>query len=279
MKKVSKILFAFTLWSFTGSAWPDETAPNKSRLCSHLCANKYSIESKTARKHGSKGFVTVVTRIKLDRPPSDYASYTQRVSSVTLIQPSREEAAVTIRNEMSYDVKCTGILSRVVYDNPNTYLEIGERTDWLSAVYIRGRSNVEHKVLVDGAYPVGTNIRAVSIMQPSQTCGRASVEDFCLFSKKSGNEQVFYERLSRFFGTKDCADFSRRARQVNSLDLSAWGDVEVRPLSFLENLQRIKISDSDHNRLLLKELGLSSSSKFLETIELVSKQRSISVKG
>lgn len=186
-----------------------------------------------------------------DRPnPADYRTVELAPATITAavrIDQKRTNASVILTNVNEFDIACSQITVRSVFDNPDTYLETGEHTLSFSNYFLRGKQVVEKSVEIPADPVKVSHIRTVSSLEGGQTCRPATFMDYCRYAPRSREENRFLSRLFYYASTADCETLLARLKPEKHLDFTGWGDITARPLIYLPDVRTIKLDDTQLN--------------------------------
>lgn len=193
-----------------------------------------------------------------------------RVSSKVSINLARSAANFAITNESTEDVVCDSMSIRGVYDNPDTYLESGEKVISLGNVFLRARATLTNTIdLPEGGFG-RSQIRAASALEAGQHCRVATLLDYCRFASKSPLETKFLGRLFVYWQADTCEQLGERLNHAQDLNFGGWGVIAARPLIYLRSLRSVKADNNDGNAAVRVELISKTQTVFLDRVELVS---------
>ena len=142
--------------------------------------------------------------------PSTYESVDVNIVQKAIVSEDRQSVEFIVSNLMKYDVVCNSHQLRVVFDNPRSYLDVGEFVMSVSGMYINALEEKRFGVPTTAiASESEIEVQYASSFSPGEKCRWAEVEDYC-----SRVDEAF-ARLSipEVQEDEDCFTFSSRLEQ------------------------------------------------------------------
>lgn len=171
-----------------------------------------------------------------DRPALHIAD--TRVADVVsrvLISDDRTRAEYHLSNPTKADIYCEGFSTRIVLDDPDSYLETAEEVRSTNNLFLRQGERITKLFRVrDLRGSDRSHIRSVTSLEDRGVCRRATLEDFCRYGIRNEAEKRATESIMQSLGAKDCTELGRFSLRMVKLELpvesSAWPE---RPVSYL----------------------------------------------
>ena len=160
-----------------------------------------------------------------------------KLSAISKISSNRKTAYFQIVNNQESDMFCSEVLIGSVADNPNTYLEIGEKQIVRSNVFVRKRNSVEFSMAVNALYSSKAHWRSAKISLSDSECRRANFMEYCSAADHSKEEQAHLLELFTNFRSDSCESLYATLKHKRKINLSRYETVTTRPLIYLGNLR------------------------------------------
>ncbi|MEW8052648.1 MAG: hypothetical protein AB2809_19995 [Candidatus Thiodiazotropha sp.] len=188
-----------------------------------------------------------------------------------IIDKDREGGYATITNNADVDVFCPSLRMRVIYDDPNTYLERGEQVLVMSGLFFRPGEVKEYSAVKTLPGDTLPHVRSIHVDDQVESCRSATIEDYCASASLSDREEAFLLELHKKYRTGDCGGLVEKMSKVAYIDLTKNTIVEARPLIYLKHLRRIDLLETEENREIMNEYEDGSRSTFLPNINYLKK--------
>lgn len=168
----------------------------------------------------------------------------------TEISSSRETAHSVVNNIGDVDLYCEHIGFRVIYDDPDSFLETGESVLARSRVFLRsGQTQVAHF-----SSDRGQHIRTATSLEPGHGCRAANFVDFCNNGVSSADEQSFMQWLAVRFRASDCSHLAAALQRRGVINLSGAPRPTLRPLIYLSSVMEYRNWPEGSDVALIQQL-------------------------
>ena len=111
-----------------------------------------------AKPRYSRIFLAVLFVSSCTYSPPNFRTVDLVVKQTVVVADDRQSAEFVISNPMKYDIVCANPQIRVVFDNPRSYLDVGEYVASLSGLYVEAESKKELAISTREVY--GANRRS-----------------------------------------------------------------------------------------------------------------------
>ncbi len=134
-----------------------------------------------AKPRYSRIFLAVLFVSSCTYSPPNFRTVDLVVKQTVVVADDRQSAEFVISNPMKYDIICANPQIRVVFDNPRSYLDVGEYVASLSGLYVEAESKKELAISTREVYggEQEVEVQYASSFSHGSRCRWASVRDFC----------------------------------------------------------------------------------------------------
>lgn len=164
------------------------------------------------------------------------------ISSLTRINARRDVADVRVANTSSYDLFCPVVTARVIFDDPDSYLEKGEQVHSDFSVFLRPGESRSSRITTAGQGHV--DIRNAVVLEGGQSCRRAALLDYCDADVRDQREAALVQWLQKKYGARSCAELNDSV-SGKTLDLRGAPELMLRPLIYLTRANKILARSGD----------------------------------
>ena len=183
------------------------------------------------------------------------------------IAANRESIEYQVLNNGARDVFCETLSYRLILDDPNSYLEVGERIYIQEHVFLRAEEYFSGVLKPDA--PTGGeswHIRAIDVYRGIDSCVAATFQNYCEYAQQTREEQAFLKYLFEISTTHSCGALWRWLEKLDAIDLRPFDAPTARPLIYLTSPSRLIVRDSEDVRTFVQHLANLQRSMWKPTV-------------
>ena len=209
-------------------------------------------------------------------PPSEWPrnvvdagqpSVTSETVILSQIGGNRKKVSYELRNLGKRDAFCDSVSFRVILDDPNSYLELGEQVYIVEKLFLRANEAIKGTLPVAAPQEVGHwHVRAVDAYRGSEACRGAGFVDYCDYAERTAAEGAFLALLFEQSEAATCEALHSWYENVEFVDLRNFPSFSIRPLVYLKGPSRLVVRESSDALSFVRRFEQERYSNWVPTV-------------